>query len=88
MHKDFKQLRRFFDGSSLFMSGHRICKIRKYARAPTPEWLNNNKLVEKFIRKHFPLVDSDEKQRQRAGLWAAVICRYFRAGESDSTVEF
>ena len=40
-----------------------------------------------FLLKNFPLLNSDDHQKEQAGKWAAVIYHYFRQGWADSRIE-
>jgi len=73
----FAQLRKYFDGTGGFVLGHQIVTIRS-SRRKIPEWTRDDQFVRKLIRKSFPKMDTDPKQRFQAGRWAAVIHLFYR----------
>ena len=77
---DYAELRKSFDGSEPFMRGHQISLIREVERDwDTPQWMMNDRLVERFLQLRFPNRNTDEVQ-ERVGRWRAVIWLYYRSG--------
>jgi hypothetical protein len=78
MNRDFRQLRRVFDGDDSFMAqGHQISKLQKRERL-VPDWTRSNEEVRRVLLRSFPKLATDAKQRERAARWARIIHLYFR----------
>ena len=72
-----RRLRRRIDHNDTFTSGHQIITIRRTDRVD-PEWVKSDAEIRKILLRAFPKLDTDPKQRARAGRWARVIQLYFR----------
>jgi hypothetical protein len=81
----FAELRQSFDGNESFMLGHQIGKARRIRR-PCPDWMRNDALVQAFLTKRFPRLETDVRQRQTGALWTLVIARYFRDNQADAQI--
>ena len=82
----FQQLRGMFQGTDQFMqSGHQIINSDRANAGPKRKnacWAKSDKEVRELLLSVFPKLDSNERQRMRAGKWARVIQLYFRSGLS------
>jgi hypothetical protein len=86
--KELKQLR-IFSGSDHFMSGHQIINRNRSLAGPrrkNSEWALDDTEVRRILKRSFPKLATNEKQRERAGRWATVIQLYFRKGLTLSDV--
>jgi hypothetical protein len=81
MYDTFAELRGKIDGNDQFMRGHQIIKIRHISR-DIPEWTKTDEGIQQVILRSFPKMNSDSRQRNRAGRWALIIHLYFRMQES------
>src|ERR1700693_564372 len=53
-------------------------------RRNPPEWASDNEKLQTLLKTEFPLMDGLHKtdaQRAKAGRWAAIIYKYYRAGQ-------
>lgn len=78
-------LRTILDADDAFLSGHQIMKLRRQKR-PAPEWARHSRQVRGILLRSFPRLDSDPRQRVRAGRWARIIHLYFVLGHTYSEV--
>ena len=81
----FGQLRRKFDGADSFVAGGHAVRGGGSTRhaervANVPEWANDDVQVRLLLLSVFPKLATNDKQRERAGEWLAVIYMYFRQG--------
>lgn len=85
---DFAQLRKKFDGSDQFMTGHLAGGVpgttHEKRVANTPNWLYSDIKVREMIAKIFPKWQESEKQKVSAVRWMGVIHHYFRRGLTSS----
>ncbi len=83
----FGELRRKFDANDPFMTGgHRLLKMRRHQRS-VPAWVHDENDIREMLLKIFPkLKNDDNRQRQRAAVWARVIHLYFRLGYTESYI--
>jgi hypothetical protein len=82
----FGELRRRFDSNDPFMTGgHRLLKMRRHQRS-VPEWVRNENSIREMLLQIFPKLMTNDKQRQRAAVWARVIHLYFRLGYTESYI--
>jgi hypothetical protein len=78
LNKDFQQLRKVLEGSDSFIAGgHRIVKMRQRRRI-IPEWTRSDEKIRAILRRSFPLLETDPKQRAQAARWASIIHFFFR----------
>lgn len=92
-HRDTsKQLRDslIFSGEDQFMrDGHQIVNknlaYSRYRRTPA-EWAKDDRAIKVLLLRVFPKLETDEKQRQRAGRWMRVIHLHHRFGHSYGAV--
>jgi hypothetical protein len=79
----FGELRQSIDSNDPFMTGgHQIMKARKRQQASAPAWAEDDAAVRDLLKRVFPKLLTDAKQRKRAARWAAVIQMYYRVGMS------
>ena len=72
-------LRKVFDSSSGFMTGHQIKSTRSESRKRNvPVWSLDDEFIRKMLLKSFPLLATNELQRKRAGRWLLIIQLYFK----------
>jgi hypothetical protein len=75
-----------FSGTDQFMQGgHQIINSNRANAGPkrkNADWAKSDKIVQTLLLRVFPKLMTDEKQRERAGLWMRVIQLYYRAGYS------
>ena len=81
----FEQLRKVFDGADSFVAGGHAVRGGGSTRhaervANIPEWANSDAEVRQLLLKVFPKLETDERQRKRAAIWALIIYYYFRMG--------
>ena len=82
----YRGLRQVLDGSDPFMThGHQIKSVRKIKKN-IPEWINDNKFIQKLLLKSFPKLTTDEKQRSRAARWVRIIHIYFKLNMASSQI--
>lgn len=73
----FGELRKHIDSQDPFMTwGHQILKIRR-PRKKAPVWAHSQDDIRLFLIRVFPQLETDSKQRERAGIWARVAYLYF-----------
>lgn len=77
MDRDLQQLRTKVNSTDPFMTGHQIL-IPNVTRIEIPEWTQTDLGVQKVLLTAFPKLDTDSRQRLRAGRWALLIYYYFR----------
>ena len=78
----FGELRnRYFDGSEPFMHGHQIMRVRE-SKKVVPAWANDRRKIQRTILRAFPKMNTDPKERARAGRWARVVYLYYIANLS------
>lgn len=92
--KDFQKLRAL--GFNEDKISFQIVSIRHPDRATNAaliygsparnDWASNFKLIQKILLTAFPKLQTDSRQRYRAGRWARIIELYFRMGLSYSEV--
>lgn len=74
-----------FSGSDHFMGGHQIINSNRshvgYRRA-SADWSQDDDVVRELLLRVFPKLESNEKQRVRAGRWMRIIHLFYRAGLS------
>jgi hypothetical protein len=71
------RLRRKIDHDDGFTSGHQIITIRRTERED-PEWAKSDVEIRKILLRSFPKLETNPKQRARAGRWTRIIQLYFR----------
>jgi hypothetical protein len=59
------------------VNGYQILTIRR-PRKNIPDWVNNNREIQRFLLVSFPLMRTDSRERIRAGQWARIINLYFK----------
>ena len=79
------ELRGRFDSDSTFMTGHSILKIRQHKRR-IPDWVRDNKELQKLITRSFPNRKTNPDQNLRAGRWALFIQLYFKLNKTRSEI--
>lgn len=86
MRKTFDELKKLIDGNDPFMTnGHQILKIRGRKRI-CPEWAKHDKQVRGLLKLVFPKLETNPKQRARAGRWVRIVHLYFRKNLTCSAV--
>jgi hypothetical protein len=90
---DYEDLREVFDGNESIMCGGmqvvapRYTQVQHRKEEDTAPFLYNDAGTRKFLLKHFPLLQSDQFERDQARVWLVVIYRYFRLGLADRMIE-
>lgn len=79
------ELRGKVDGDDPFFEGHRIIKPRRGNRK-CPEWAADNTKLRKVLLLAFPKLETNAKQRAKAGRWARIIQLYFRSQMTNGQV--
>ena len=81
----YGELRGVVDGTGGFMNGHQIINSNRarggFKRAEA-SWAHDDKAVRALLIKSFPKLETDSRQRSRAGRWMRVIQLYHRFGHS------
>ena len=72
-------LRNKLGGSDRFMEAHQITKIRSMDRE-IPDWVFNNKEVQRVVLTSFPRLETRPRQRAKAAQWVRLIYLYYRMG--------
>lgn len=85
--KAFGTLRRKFDGSDSFMSGHQIknsAGATQHARRlrRIPVWALDDRKLREILLRAFPRLSDDPEQRAGASRWARIVNLYFRMGST------
>ncbi len=66
--------------------GHQIINSNLAGRTGTKrkdaKWIKSDKAVRQLLLRVFPKLETDEKQRERAGRWSRVIHLFYRLGMS------
>jgi Sigma-70, region 4 len=81
------ELRKHFDGTGGFISGHQIInsnRARGGFKRVDAAWAHDDKAVRDLLVRVFPKLETDERQRVRAGRWMRVIQLHHRFGHSYS----
>ena len=87
-------LRKFLDGKEGFVSGgHGIIKTAGATQHAArmrrvPVWALDDVKLREVLLKTFPKLQTDEKQRKRAGLWLQIIHLYWRVGMTRGQVAY
>lgn len=75
-----------FSGTDQFMQGgHQIINSNRANAGPkrkNADWAADDRIVQALLLTVFPKLITDQKQRERAGLWMRVIQLYHRSGHS------
>lgn len=81
---------RIYSSSDQFMrGGHRIINSNRAFAGPHRKeelWTNDEIAVRELLLRVFPKLDTNEKDRLRAGRWARLIHLYFKSGLSQGDV--
>jgi len=81
------QMGQMFDWKEFGPGGFQIRQVRQgRPQKKTPEWMMNDKEVQEFLTRVFPLHRKNWKQHRNAALWAAVIVLHFRAKMNNAAV--
>jgi Sigma-70, region 4 len=75
----YRQIRKSFDGSDNFASGHQIITVRQGKKRSVPEWVSDDEKFKDFLLRVFPKMQEDEKQRLRAGRLTRIFYMHYRA---------
>lgn len=76
-NKDRKQLRRIVDGGEQLVEDPQI-KVRRSVARNVPEWTLDPQRTLAVLKLAFPLIETNEKQRRRAGRWLRIIHLYYK----------
>lgn len=73
--------------SDTFASGgSQIVNARTYKRLLTPTWVYHDSEIRTVLLRAFPKLATDEKQREAAARWGAVIHLYYKMRYTSSQV--
>lgn len=80
MNPDFKELRKNFDSNESFVAGGFETKSIRHRIKKIPTWALENKSIKSLLVSVFPKLNTNLRQRQRAGRWMRAIHLYYRVG--------